>query len=752
MQSRNLRPAALLAGAVLALLPGAVAAQRPEGDTVPAYRIEALTVTARRSPTLANLLPQRVDVVTAAEIERSGARDVTELLKKTAGVDVVEYPGLLSGIGLRGFRPETGGIQDRTLVLVDGRPAGTDNLSLLDVASLERVEVVRGPVSALYGSSAMGGVVNLVTRRSTGRLGGQASVRYGSFQTVEATGRVGGSLGSRLDTDLSFTFFREGEDYRIGEGNLFRDLVGSDSATRLLGDGERQNVAEVGDGETRPFTEYGYASGRARLGLRLGGPWRADVRGELFRADDVQTPGDIFFGSDFALFKDLERRDAEVSLSAPEGRFSPLLRFFTSTATSDFYRGLEEERFVDFTGEVKSYGAQLQGTAARGAQSVVAGLDWSTAVEESRVFSAAGVRGAPYSPDASVGSAAAFAEGRFQALGGRLFGTLGGRVDRVSLELRETPLRTDVEAGEESFTVFNPSAGLRYFLAEGVSAHASAGRAFVSPTAFQKAGRVVQEGPAGVASFSVGNPELDAESSVTVDGGLSLSRPRAGIDADVTLFRTRVSDRITTAAAAFAPESRPTTPEGTPVAGVITSVNADRATMEGLEWRASYDLGSRFANRWSLRVFAAGNHLLRAEETSRFVSVDAARFAGRTDFRPEDAADALVFGDEGEREVLNVADHTLNYGVEWDDLRRFSARLSGRYVGERTDLDFTDFSSVANIRYPAFMVMDASAGVRLAERYRVSLLASNLTDENYYEKRGYNMPGRSLSLRLAVDF
>ena len=102
------------------------------------------------------------------DIERSVAADITDVLKKNSGVEVVQYSGVLSGIGIRGFRPETSGLNKRSLLLIDGRPSGVTNLSTLMLDGVERIEVLKGPASSIYGASAMGGVVNVITRRSRG--------------------------------------------------------------------------------------------------------------------------------------------------------------------------------------------------------------------------------------------------------------------------------------------------------------------------------------------------------------------------------------------------------------------------------------------------------------------------------------------------------------------------------------------------------------------------------------------------------
>ena len=100
---------------------------------------------------------------------------LTDLLKKNAGVDVIQYNGTLSGIGIRGFRPQVSGINKRYLLLIDGRPSGVTNLATLLLDNVERVEVLKGAASAVYGSSAMGGVVNVISRQSSGPIGGECA-------------------------------------------------------------------------------------------------------------------------------------------------------------------------------------------------------------------------------------------------------------------------------------------------------------------------------------------------------------------------------------------------------------------------------------------------------------------------------------------------------------------------------------------------------------------------------------------------
>src|SRR5690606_7817217 len=140
---------------------------------------------------------------------------VTDMLKKNASVDVIQYPGGLSGIGLRGFRPQFSGVNQRVLMLVDGRPAGATNVGAVASAGLHRVEVLKGSASAIYGASAMGGVVNFITRKSEDDIGGNLAAGYGSFDNTRVSGNVGGAISDNVSFDLGLTHQAQRQDFRI---------------------------------------------------------------------------------------------------------------------------------------------------------------------------------------------------------------------------------------------------------------------------------------------------------------------------------------------------------------------------------------------------------------------------------------------------------------------------------------------------------------------------------------------------------
>src|SRR5690606_38353621 len=116
------------------------------------------------------------------EMRITGASSLGEVLAEQTGLNLVHDHG--TGVQMQGLSP------DYALVLIDGEPAvgrtaGTLALDRFLIGGLDQIEIVKGPSSSLYGSEAMGGVVNLVTRRPSHPLATSFNSRYGSNRTLQ---------------------------------------------------------------------------------------------------------------------------------------------------------------------------------------------------------------------------------------------------------------------------------------------------------------------------------------------------------------------------------------------------------------------------------------------------------------------------------------------------------------------------------------------------------------------------------------
>lgn len=194
------RPLALATACALAL-PALVHAQSTGASPADATDLDQILVTATRTAITADAALAAVEVIDRAAIERSQARSLPDLLRGRAGISMANQGGAgkLTTLFLRGSE------SDHVLVIVDGVRIGSSTSGLasfqdLPIALIERVEIVRGPRSSLYGSEAIGGVIQVFTRRaSTGdgraRIAPRASATVGSHGLSEGSVGLGGGKG-----------------------------------------------------------------------------------------------------------------------------------------------------------------------------------------------------------------------------------------------------------------------------------------------------------------------------------------------------------------------------------------------------------------------------------------------------------------------------------------------------------------------------------------------------------------------------
>ncbi len=251
-------------------------------------QIEVTTVS--RTPNEAALVPAAVFVITQDDIRRSGARSIPEALRLAPGMQVARINGGTWAVGIRGFADR---LARSMLVLIDGRAvysplfAGTywETQDVL-LSDIDRIEIIRGPGGTLWGSNAVNGIINIVTKPARETQGLLVNAGAGSEERGFGSLRYGGSAGALTYRayvkafDRGPEFHPNGNDYdgwRAGQGGFRADwaLANARSLT-LEGDiydgrlGERPTVALY----TSPFsrtTDLDAALSGGSLLMRLGG-------------------------------------------------------------------------------------------------------------------------------------------------------------------------------------------------------------------------------------------------------------------------------------------------------------------------------------------------------------------------------------------------------------------------------------------------------------------------------------------------
>lgn len=176
--------------ASLALINGAGA------DQLPVYQLDDIVVTATRAPQPIQNLVADMSVISAADIRAAGQSTLAELLQTQPGVEISSSggPGATTSVYLRGANA------GHTLVLVDGMRIGSATtgytaLENIPLDQVERIEILRGPASHLYGSEAIGGVIQIFTRSGKGAPAANFSAGAGSFNTRTLSAGYGGESG-----------------------------------------------------------------------------------------------------------------------------------------------------------------------------------------------------------------------------------------------------------------------------------------------------------------------------------------------------------------------------------------------------------------------------------------------------------------------------------------------------------------------------------------------------------------------------
>ena len=193
-------------------------------ETKVSFTLDEIVVTASKYEEKLSEAPVSIEVIDEEEIKQKNAKNTADLLRDIAGIDVNDYGGVVGSknISIRGSSSK------QVLILIDGvkmnnHQNGVFDLGQVSIEQIERIEVVRGAASALYGANAVGGVVNIITKSGSQEPETITNVGYGSFgsQTYDLIHR---GKDERLGYNVSFSK-RESDGHRenseLAQENIF---------------------------------------------------------------------------------------------------------------------------------------------------------------------------------------------------------------------------------------------------------------------------------------------------------------------------------------------------------------------------------------------------------------------------------------------------------------------------------------------------------------------------------------------------
>ena len=708
--------AVVLLTAVLAVAPQSAFAQTDQRERFPrVFYLDSLEVTATRTARPVFLTPVSVSVVGVEAIDRLAPRTVTDVLRELPGVDV-------TGVGAQQPRPIIRGLRgQRILLLQDGLRLNNTRRqqdfgevpALVDVESIERVELVRGPASVLYGTDALGGVINVITRPpETDRFRGSLSYQYGGAMGLQRGALKAASRSGSVGFEIA-AHWRSADSYEAPSGTF--GSIELDSPVPVLNTGvEDRSVA-------------------ARLSFDVADGHDLFVRGEHYNAEDggfglvepdAYDPGgarvEITYPSQ--TFQKLTVGYNGLSLGSVADRLQVLAYAQRNERELDFdlFVGfgpnappgagvsIVNENFTDLS----TTGFRVEAKKLAGDVLLTYGVDGFQDSSENEDHNTSTVSGfgppsveesfAPTLPYATYRSVGAFLQAE-RAMG-RLTLIGGLRGQSIKAETETTPGLTTPLQDRSQSTMVGSLNGV-FELGEGWAAVASLGRGFRAPNLiewfFEGA---VPEGSA----FQTTNPDLGPETSLSVDVGLRLRKERAFVEAFV--FQNTLKDGIRTQVTGDSVGRLP----------VYRPVNLDEIRYRGIELNADVAVSSAVS-------LAGGYTHLSSEDVLDPENPTGETYSNR------------VYGS------VRVESPARPVWIQYNI----------RHNGEQKDVDLG--TNPLGAILPSFTVQSVRAGIRPWREDglspRITLSVENLTDALYAEfaNAAFFRPEPGRHLRLAVE-
>ncbi len=459
----------------------------PAAGQIRPIELEGFIVTGTPVPRTARSVASHVTVLDGGDLRLRGVARVVDALAEVPGLVVVQG-GSYGSATSTFFR---GAESDHMKVLVDGvemnQAGGSFDFSGLLLSDVERIEIVRGPASALYGSDALAGVIHIITRRGKGPLQADISIGGGSYGRWNWDADLHGSKGT---SGYSLSAARETTDGILEFNNRFENTVLSGKFFSVWEDKTRIEISGRYSDRTYHFPTDGSGNVVDRNSFTFGREWSLMAEAGRMVSDRIEVVAAVksyrwLGGSD-------DRTDGPADT----------LGYFGYVSDDSFHRTVGDVRMnlAPWTGSVVTFGLELE----KESQS-----------SESESFS-------QWGPSTGKDSYARQNQGYYAHLVSELSGWAGN----VGVRLDDNEQYGGFFTYQAGLTYQVPSTGTRF--------RGNLGRGLKEPTFLEMSS----------SGFSIGNPDLKPERSRVWELGVEQTFGEGGLTASVTWFRQALEDLI----------------------------------------------------------------------------------------------------------------------------------------------------------------------------------------------------------------
>jgi len=663
---------------------------------------DQITVTAGRQELASGDVPAPITVITSEDIEMLQPEKMADLFKMIPGVEV-------SGEGpFRGLPVIRGLSSNRVLILVDGQRLNNARESttfagiqpaLVNLGEVERIEVVRGPASVQYGSDAIGGVVNIITRRPNigqqdFKIHGSASYQYGTASNSQ-NGQIrvhgaGNGLGFQIGASID-----DVDNYKAASG---------------AADDERYEAYVLPD-DTVPNSGMKQKAFDGSFSVLTGSRGVLKINAEIVRTKDVGFPG--FDPATSGIDISFPKFDRDKIAAAWE---SGRMAFFDDLTVSVWYQGIDKESIRNFgfpgffsnsytRSEIDSLGFNVHGISTAGVNHLTYGVDLyrdklhDTAQSETSFSPPSDEVVVPDSTQSSLG---VYISDRITA-GSRLTFNVGLRGDTFEFTSDKKDLRYTGEPIDVTDSALSGNLGVIYSISDHVNLTGLIARGFRTPNMQERTFT-------GLAStgdtWILQNPNLNSESSWNYEAGFKVRYDH--YSGGLNFFYNDLTDFI---GLAFLSPGDPGSENCIPGLDCSQFQNIEKASIQGVE----LDLEVIFARWWT--VFGTFAYLEGDNKTT------------------------------GEP-LSSIPPWKVIAGIRYQRTSWW-AEANARYVGSQTRLPADDPRFETGTE--AFTVFDIRGGYDFKFGLGILVSLENIFDELYNEPYN-NRPEPGMNLRATVRY
>lgn len=671
------------------------------------FTADDVVITATKTENYIQNIPTRINLISSRQIEAIPAQTTDDLLALVPGINISRSFGIFSHSSTVTMRGLNGQEQGRVLVMIDGIPTnksdgGSVNWNLLNSDQIERIEVVKGPGSSLYGGNAMGGAINIITKKPTESFQGKTSIDYGTYNTMRGQLYLSGRLKPNTDKGLYWdlnSFYRQSDGYmtaseadQIANPYLVKSDLQEWGTTAKLGyDFNQHNGLELSllyydddratgekvyqsEGNNREHDTYHI---RAKYyGAKNKLKWNVN----LFYLNEDYKRISEYLKDDYTFYKVLSNRVDLGALSS----LSYQLSHQTITAGIDLKQGSVDAKDEYYTstdvvnnrGKMNNLGLFIQDeiTLFNEKLKIIGGLRFDYAK---------------------------FFDGEFN-------------IQDPTAETNFMLAYNNTNLTEDNWNALSPKLSIQYALSKKHRIYASYARGF-RPAVLDdmcRSGRIK-------GGFKVANQGLKPEYLNNFEIGAD-ARFFNRLRTSVSTYYSRGKDFM------YYVNTGDSLDLGYGLRPIIKASNISEVEIYGVELEANYFLNEH--------IILNANYAYSYSQIMKY--------------EPLDVNDPV---DLTNKYLSDVPSHIGSISVNWQN-KIMNTGLTARYIGERwvNDLNQTD-EIVLDDKYPTYTTIDLKLSKSFKQLFAI-LRIQNILDTKYYDSKGAVCPGRFITMELGIKF